>query len=132
MAWYSERCCEGGTAHFWRVRMKRCARRCRRVDMARLNEKEALEGPRGEETASKKEDAFWEREGMKDYGSTVDAAGCEKFWVSVGLESPNDIYHSARVLGRWNVLEGWHSALGRGDGAGRCWMGETTRVGVLG
>jgi hypothetical protein len=44
---------------------------------------------------------------MEDYGSTVDAAGCEKFWVSsVGLESPNDIYHLARVLGRWDVLEG--------------------------
>jgi hypothetical protein len=69
---------------------------------------------------------------MKDYSSTVDAVGCEKFWVSVGLESPNDIYHFARVLGCWNMLEGWHSALGQGDGAGRRWMGGTTRVGVLG
>jgi hypothetical protein len=53
MAWYSEWCCEGETAHFWRVRMRRGAGRCPRVDMAWLNEKEALEGPRGGENTFK-------------------------------------------------------------------------------
>jgi hypothetical protein len=38
--------------------------------------------------------------------------GCEKFWVSVDLESPNDLYHLARVLGRWDVSEGWHGTSG--------------------
>jgi hypothetical protein len=56
--------------------------------MACLNEKEVLEGPGGGENASKqKEGVFWEREGMMDYSSIEDAAGCEKLWVSVDLES---------------------------------------------
>jgi hypothetical protein len=49
------------------------------VDMTCLNEKEVLEGPGGGENTSKqKEDAFWEREGMKDYSSIEGATGCEK------------------------------------------------------
>jgi hypothetical protein len=104
--------------------------------MSCLNEKVPLEGAAGgENTSRQKEDAFWEREGMNDYGSIVDAAGCEKLWVSVDLESPNDLYHLARLLGRWNMPEGWHSAFGRCSmlkSAGRSWTGGTTCVGALG
>jgi hypothetical protein len=90
----------GGTAHFWRVRMRGGAGKCQRIDTAWLNEKEA-EGPGGGENTPKSRHV---REGMKEYSPIVDAAGCQKFWVSVGLESPNNLYHLARVLGRWNVL----------------------------
>jgi hypothetical protein len=102
-AWYSGlwRVLRGGTAHFWRMKMRRSAGRCQRVDMARLNENEALEGPGGGENTCKSRRV---REGMKDYGPIVDAAGCRRFWVSVGLESSNNLYHLGRVLGRWDVV----------------------------
>jgi hypothetical protein len=51
----------------------------------------------GKTRLNKKEDAFREREGMKNYGSIVDAAGCEKFgflWTW-SLNSEEKYYQAA-------------------------------------
>jgi hypothetical protein len=92
-----------------------------------LNEKKALEGPGGGENASKqKEDAFEKGRVLKDYSSTIDAVVREKFWGWVDLESPNDLYHLARVFGCLNVPEGWHGCwkvlAGHVRTRGWCWV----------